>query len=599
LLYNGPPDEDGHCGKNRPNHDGLGNRTTQYIYYYNNYFYGTDYEFDGTYYKLAGEVTASRWNNDTYPNLIGKYTCFSTDPDYRCSTLYLIDDFYNSNNAYVIPITSTYYYSIGRSSFNSSSSYIGNVGFMYNNNNGSGTNSKTASASPVSYSYVYNYNYYYGDGIVYEDNKYRLTGTVGLKEDFPNGDITGKYTFYSTSPTTSTNYVYRIIRPDGLYYNYAVYLSGGETTDSESQKIYFGSELTCNTSNECYLGGDIISIYKYDWMRLYSDVPLGYYTCRNSSTTCSSPSQVYSINSTSYYTVYVGYYKFGESFRYNENTGTYTLIGDSENISDWYNRYQNVAYYRYTCFNTTGTCTGSIYYVYYATNGSLNYLTLQNGRRLDEALYEMGVEPDGFDIDEYEAIHGEYTLNRYDSNVKKALDNYYRRNLIAFTDLLEDNVYCNRREVKNYNFYDPYSYEFSNSSLSFIDNYANTDLSCDRIKNQFSTSNEEAQLTYPIGLITMPEIYLANNITGVENNTSTYSTTYTYTGNNTWTMTPSYYGGTAYIRTSSSTYSASSTLYVRPVITLKPGTRYNEGNGSYDSPYVIDVTEATPPEENP
>ena len=55
------------------------------------------------------------------------------------------------------------------------------------------------------------------------------------------------------------------------------------------------------------------------------------------------------------------------------------------------------------------------------------------------------------------------------------------------------------------------------------------------------------------------------------------------------------------MRVYQSSYSPTSSLYVRPVITLKPGIKVNEGDGSYNSPYVIDVSEVTgtPPEQNP
>ena len=591
LLYNGPPDADGHCGKGRQNHAGIsGSRTTIYIYYNNNYVYGSDFEFDGTNFKVSGDIITSKWNSTTAESLRGMYTCVNSNSNATCTTLYQIDSFSSSSYAYAYPINSIPNYSVGSSTYNSNSSYMSDVGFMYNNGYG-GSSSKSSSTSVISNSYIGSYNYYYGEGVEYVNGKYHLTGTIGLKGDFPDGDISGKYTFYSSNRDYTSSGIYKVIRASSTTSVYGVYLQNGETTDSETQKIYFGSELTCDTSNNCYLEGNVISISKYNWINSYENVPIGYYTCRNSSTSCTNPSQVTSRGSTSYSYVYVGYYKFGENFSYDESTNTYRLTGDSENINDWYNRYQNVSNYRYTCFNTTGTCTGNIYFVTYASNTTLNYFSLKNGRRLDEALYEMGFDVDGFDIVDYEEKYGEYTLNSKSSNAKKILDSYYNRELSQFTDMLEDNVYCNRREVANFGSYDPYRYDFVNSSLLFKDNSANMDLSCERLIDQFSTSNEEAHLTNPIGLITGPEIYLSNNINGLANNTSIYNSSFTYTGNYSWTMTPGNYSGNSYVRTTSPTYYTGNSLAIRPVISLKPETKFNEGDGSFDNPYVIDVSE--------
>ena len=94
-------------------------------------------------------------------------------------------------------------------------------------------------------------------------------------------------------------------------------------------------------------------------------------------------------------------------------------------------------------------------------------------------------------------------------------------------------------------------------------------------------------LTYPISLITIDEVYLAGGDSNVSNNGY-----YLYTGNNYWTLSPLDFGdagalvcgesagGRAYL--GSLSYSRG----VRPVINLKAGS-LTKGSGTALDPYQV------------
>lgn len=91
-------------------------------------------------------------------------------------------------------------------------------------------------------------------------------------------------------------------------------------------------------------------------------------------------------------------------------------------------------------------------------------------------------------------------------------------------------------------------------------------------------------LTYPIGLLTTDEAYLAG---GYGSNSSYYL----YTGNSYWTLSPTYfngsYGNVRLVNSSGDAYGGTgvySSKGVRPVINLKSGS-LKSGLGTASNPY--------------
>ena len=102
------------------------------------------------------------------------------------------------------------------------------------------------------------------------------------------------------------------------------------------------------------------------------------------------------------------------------------------------------------------------------------------------------------------------------------------------------------------------------------------------------SSKGNKALTYPVGLITADEVAYAGGVYG-SNNTSYYL----YTGQNYWTMSPSYFssGGArvfiVYSNGNLSSFNVRGSYGVRPVINLKADVQITGGNGSSDSPFEI------------
>ena len=131
MIYNGEA-ENKQCLNTRGTHVGYASRTSQNLA--SNYWYGTDYTYDSSAkkFKVSGTTEQTMWNESNGPGLIGKYTCKLTSEDGSCSTLYLVESYYNTTSAYVIPLNSNSKYSqFGTLQFNESYNSPTYVGYMY------------------------------------------------------------------------------------------------------------------------------------------------------------------------------------------------------------------------------------------------------------------------------------------------------------------------------------------------------------------------------------------------------------------------------------------------------------------------------------
>ena len=260
---------------------------------------------------------------------------------------------------------------------------------------------------------------------------------------------------------------------------------------------------------------------------------------------------------------------FGNSFTYANST--YTLT-DTKTVATWSSGYNTINNNHYTCMTTGTTCT-SIYYVYYTKSSDAYYITLTNGKSVNDALNEMLYADD---------------VNKNDSTIKKYIDIWYENNLASYEDKLEDTVFCNDRGILYLHGWNPNggstwsttSYlEFKNSNTS------NQSLVCANETDRFSMSNVKAKLKHPIGLLSVPELSLSgySNVNGH----------YFNNGQSVWLVSPShFYSFDANVRVTSSGGIGSSYVGyswgVRPSVSIKPGTSISSGDGSYTSPFVID-----------
>ena len=159
--------------------------------------------------------------------------------------------------------------------------------------------------------------------------------------------------------------------------------------------------------------------------------------------------------------------------------------------------------------------------------------------------------------------------------------------MLNYTEYLDDVIYCNDRSYNNMG-----AWSSNSSALTTYLTYKgstndNNNLKCNQITDQFSVSNNQAKLEYPVGLLTKTEVsLLGNNTLRKSVPTGTY-----------WLMTPySYDAYWGYGRINYVDYQGSITqdkvhnlFCVRPVITLKNNIEFTQGDGSKEDPYVVDL----------
>ena len=565
LIYNGEPDEFGSCGTDRGTHVGYGSRISQRMN--GNYYYGTSYNYDTNTktFSLDGELEQATWNATVGPTLIGKYTCKSTTEDGTCSTLYYIESYSSTSSAYVLPLNSNSHYSqFGNVQFNANDSSLADVGYMYNTRYKEDSRKMTTTTESMLSSTSLSTDYWYADDAVYGTptaNRYNLVNPYQVTNTTDYPSLKGKYTFRSFSESYTKSSVYYIadVNNTTMYY---ISLSSGNDVDYYNYSYTFGDSYTDN-GDGTYTINNPTTIQRVDWYQNYSSMD-SKYVCKNAvDNTCSDLWYVTSTGRTSF--SYSDVYKYGNSFTY-EN-GTYKLNDEGSvmfwDIDDSNNRtLLNNAHY--TCFNESGECT-TLYYIYEVFYGSrtyIYYIQLNDGKNVSDALDEMLTADD---------------VNTTNSTMKNAVDAWYERYLLNYTDYLEDTIFCNDRSIRSLNGWNPNGGSVS-SYLQFKEYNVTSDLSCANITDQFSTQNEKAKLTYPVGLMTSPEINLLGNDDLSE------------TGQNYWLASPSYSSSNRYVSFVGGLglgYSVGSVQGVRPAVSLKPGTEYSSGNGSMESPYVV------------
>ena len=197
--------------------------------------------------------------------------------------------------------------------------------------------------------------------------------------------------------------------------------------------------------------------------------------------------------------------------------------------------------------------------------------------------------------------------NENDSTIKQSIDTWYKDNLNSYTKYISTTtIYCNDREIGSG------MYNVANSTFYFAGNtrvYDNKipSYNCTNISDKFTADSNtgNGNLTYPIGLITADEISFAGGVYNL-NATSWYyynSAKGSSTGEKYWwTMTPASAWNGSNARTLMvngsmlpgmlSSENVSTSLAIRPVISLKSCVKYSSGDGSSGSPYTILETES-------
>ena len=589
LIYNGDLDANGKCTTTSGDHNGF---TGQTLSLSGNKLYGTSYTKEGSTYTLT-DTSTMNWSIDK-DNIIGKYTCGNTSS--TCSNLYVVTGRFTANQAYVVKLDqSTNYAQIGTSAFNyystgDLSSSLSYAGYMYDDVYGYFTRQMTKSGKTmVSDSSASTSNYYYGDTISYSDGMYYITNQdnsplvqLDWASNYQN-NLVGKYTCKSirlyNNKTIRCNTAYKVLdTTTKTDYMIAEYLTGGRlaigdiklsTSYSESNGIF---ELT----------SPVTTLSAMDWYNGYSSYN-NYYICGDwNQTTCSDLKKIKSSTQTAIQTtieVSEDFY-YGSSFSYDETNPTtpYTLTNTAHfwNITDSTNL-TSLSTHHYTCFNAVDNMCDVLYYVYsYYSFGSgpyLYYIKLKGNETVNDALDKML------------SSHGN---NSIDSNVKVAVDWWYRENILGTVNesKLEDTVFCDDRTI-----YSIAGWNESGSIESFLTFnafYNNYYLKCPNRKDAFTVDdrvNGNGALSYPIGFLTSAEYVLAGNANARK------------TGSAYWAFSPSYYshydvsGNGIGTSGTLNTQTMTTSLGVRPSISLKPGTKFvAAGDGTSSNPYVVDMS---------
>jgi hypothetical protein len=273
-------------------------------------------------------------------------------------------------------------------------------------------------------------------------------------------------------------------------------------------------------------------------------------------------------------------YNYGNSVTY--SNGTYTLT-NTISSSDWSSTYDGgLNNNHYTCFSTGTTCT-QVYYIYYTDETYAYYITLKDGKKVEDALSEM--------LD----YNTTSSTIKGSSTTSGSIDYWYYNNLRSYTNKLEDTVFCNDRTIYLKNGWDPNG-GTTREYLRFgtYGRLANNSpsLTCTRDIDKFTvnTSNGNGKLDYPVGLLTGDEITLAGGRIWTDN-----SSYYLYTGQYWWAGSPYFFidynasefgvGSSGELRYGYVTYAYG----VRPVVSLSLGVEIvSGGEGTSTNPYIIE-----------
>ena len=637
LLYNGEPTitvVDGEmqydCGSTRPSHIG-GIKTTQSLsgsFYYGD-GYTTSVSGTTTTYTLtnARQVTINSTNADTEIPKIAEnypYTCRSTSETGTCKTLYKVDSQSSGVKAYVYGSTNRD--SLGTTAFNSNTASMGDVGYMYNSKYPTSQISISKSIAMLSSvtldskKLVTYGNYYYGDGYNLSENNYVLSNAVkgNTIADNPSTWV-GMYQCDSNSSSSCTT-AYYVAEVDTSGTNPIMYratLANGKTETDSTYKYLFGEGLQDNGDGTFSLTGNIEEIAQKDWNTKYSSMTNkfvcfpGYYSYDSTTgvNTCydtRTENKVDAIGYVSATTItnftYSPVYKYG--FGFEPSGSNYKLIGNNSEevtlqyIYNWANTqdsncftnsssisdcgYKTLSKSHYTCYNLSGECSTYYYIIYTDSNWTIS-LPLTDSKNVSTDLTDKNnvLYLQLYQNDENGKV------NTKNSIIKEIVDTWYKNTLLNdFDRYIDDTIYCNNRSIKKFGGFNPNGGQtHTNYSLQYSEySRTSTDLSCPNTTDKFSISNNDAKLTYKVGLMSLPEMNLLNQNTA-RITTSVYWLISPYYFNSTTTFALFVSNDGSFIGSGRFTYAYS----VRPAISLVSGLEYEKGDGSTTNPYIVNL----------
>lgn len=335
-----------------------------------------------------------------------------------------------------------------------------------------------------------------------------------------------------------------------------------------NKKVYFGTNYIENEDGT-YTLTDTISKNYAEWGKGDYSTYINMYTCTTPNTeVCDSIIKIFSTGGGGGYASIPVVYgtdptiKFAKEVTY-EN-GVYSL---KEVINDYVaNKETIIDEYHYSCLSKDETCE-EVAYIYRFDN-TAKYIILKNGEKYSQEMIE----------------HSKLFVNTADSTIKTKVDSWYENNMSNVTDKIEDTIYCNDRSVNGglFETNGNIKKEFIFGAMYRSNNSIRPTVKC-LLKNDSFTFNPDignGKLTYPVGLLTIDEANLMS-----------YAIT---SSSGFWTMSPASY---TFDRQAATVYEVSNnyifdsyitnTGYLRPVISLKYGVKFYNGDGTITNPYKI------------
>ena len=469
------------------------------------------------------------------------------------------------------------------------------------------------------YTIISGYKYNFGNSYEFDST----TGTFKLTGNIITDELSDTYLNYYTCGATNlgTNTcstIYKILGTDESLQRITladVYTYKIASTLRSEQGLYaveddYGTSYIYRgdvENNNVYFGG-----YYWKIIRMNGD---GSIRLIYSGTTPDATENATSINNTTYQynsrypdPTYVGYmygknfsfhtssevthtnivalttYYFADAYEFDEETETFKLTGNitSGTFTEMKDQFVD---YPYTCKNTnsTGTCQVILKVNSYVneTQSKVQYIS-------------------------YSSIGYENTLeNDNDSDIKRVIDNWYATNIVGkndnegnlLTNYIVDGTFCNDRSLASTNTGNGYSLVpatlYSAYKRLYSDNDKTATLKCSQTTDKFSITTEygNADLTYPVALITADEVALAGGRFDLKNEEYYLRSNGYY-----FTMTASYFTASNaiayvyYVRPTGELYPWDEVTYsqgVRPVINLRSDVLISQGDGTSENPFIL------------
>ena len=380
-----------------------------------------------------------------------------------------------------------------------------------------------------------------------------------------------------------------------------LYVRNNTVTD-ENPIYYYRGEVNNNNVKFANLCWKIVRTTSTGGTKLiYNGVPdatTG--DCDNTGTDSQLPSTS-AYNSSANSPAYVGYSKSSTAYAMTSGTATETwYYGAGFNSST--GRLTSAAvklaasrHYTYAKTDATTVATNIRYY-YWGSSGNTSYYISypRSVGTISAALNKM--------------LHDNTNISSRPSTVQTVVNTWYEGAIKnQFDDYLEDTEWCNDRSLSmaahlggwdpshalggaNFNAIARYYSGYASES-THIKQTNNPILTCPTAVDRLSVAG--GQLTYPTGLITLDEAVMAGGMHNAVN-----STYYLNTGQTYWTMTPAVLE-TTYVKVTKifadghleggagSTGTLSNAHGVRPMISLKNGLVFANGNGTVANPYTL------------